>query len=73
MRQFFETSIPKGLHISKINERDVITVESLIKFWSFFMSKTITNTWESLYTDGKWSTHQMYDFGFSRRFVLVRV
>jgi hypothetical protein len=44
MRQFFETSIPKGLHISKINERDVITVESLIKFWSFFMSKTITNT-----------------------------
>ena len=29
--------------------------------------------WESLYTDGKGSTHQMYDFGFSRRFVLVRV
>ena len=23
--------------------------------------------------DGKWSTQQMYDFGFSRRFVLVRV
>ena len=29
--------------------------------------------WESLYTDGKWSTQQMYDFGFSRRFILVRV
>jgi hypothetical protein len=29
--------------------------------------------WESLYTDGKWSTHRLYDFGFSRRFVLVRV
>jgi 5'(3')-deoxyribonucleotidase len=28
--------------------------------------------WESLYTDGKWSTQQMYDFGFSRRFILVR-
>ena len=29
--------------------------------------------WESLYTDGKWSSQRLYDFGFSRRFVLVRV
>jgi hypothetical protein len=28
---------------------------------------------ESLYTDGKWSTQQVYEFGFSRSFVLVRV
>ena len=31
------------------------------------------NACESLYTDGKWSTQRLYDFGFSRRFVLVRV
>jgi hypothetical protein len=36
--------------------------------------KTKTKNYiESLYTDGKWSTQRLYDFGFSRRFVLVRV
>jgi hypothetical protein len=39
----------------------------------FSQSKWLVYAWESLYTDGKWSTHRLYDFGFSRRFVLVRV
>jgi hypothetical protein len=33
----------------------------------------VVYAWESVYTDGKWSTQQMYDFGFSRRFILVRL
>jgi hypothetical protein len=37
------------------------------------LSKWLVYAWESLYTDGKWSSQRLYDFGFSRRFVLVRV
>ena len=39
----------------------------------FSSSKWLAYAWESLYTDGKWSSQRLYDFGFSRRFVLVRV
>jgi hypothetical protein len=34
---------------------------------------TYLHFFKSSCTDGKWSTQQMYDFGCSRRFVLVRV
>jgi len=39
----------------------------------FSQSKWLVHAWERLYTNVKWATRHVYDFGFSRRFVLVRV
>jgi hypothetical protein len=36
------------------------------------IERVLTGFWK-VYTDGKWSSQHLYDFGFSRRFVLVRV
>jgi hypothetical protein len=47
--------------------------ESSNRLFGWLNNQWLVYAWECLYTDGKWSTQRMYDFGFSCRFVLVRV